>query len=95
MNEHHVDTRITGNLFGVPLGALLALFLNLLQVGLQVSVVLLVLGPLILRQDGLGHRKMQSANHAVVSLVVEFSRKATNGFFDILVFVQDIVMVQT
>lgn len=97
-NHHfneHLDTRITGNLFCVPFETLLVLLLNFLQVGLQVFVVLFVFGPLILRQDGLGHRKIQSANHAVVSLVVQMFRKATNGFFDFLGFVQAIVMVET
>lgn len=84
-----------GNLLRVPFNLLGLLLLDLFQVGLEVLEVLLVLRPLVLGQDGLGHREMEGASDAEVSLVVELGWKAAERFFDLSGFVQAIVAVQT
>lgn len=79
----------------VPFLTLLALLLNLLQIGLQVLDIVLVFCPLLLGQNGFCHGQMQGTNYAIVALIVQFAWKAADCFFNILVFIETIVTVQT
>lgn len=79
----------------VPVLTLLALLHNFPQIGFQVLDILLVLCPLLLGQNGLGHRQVQGTHDAIVALVVQFARKATNGLSHIFVLIETIVTVQT
>lgn len=79
----------------VPVLTLLALLHNFPQIGFQVLDILFVLCPLLLGQNGLGHRQVQGTHDAIVALVVQLARKATNGLNHICVLMETIVTVQT
>lgn len=79
----------------VPVLAFLALLDHLVQVGLQVLDILLVLGPLLLGQDRLGHGQVQGAHDTVVALIVKLAGQAAHGLLHVLVLVQNVVPVQT
>jgi hypothetical protein len=80
----------------VPVLLLLLLSDDLFQVGFQVFVIFLELGPLFLGQDGLGQGKLHGTYDAEIALVLDVLRKSPQCLLNIIVgFAQAIVSMQT
>jgi hypothetical protein len=80
----------------VPILLLLLLSDDLFQVGFQVFVIFLKLGPLFLGQDGLGQGELHGTDDAEIALVLNALRKTSECLLNVTVgFAQAIVPMQT
>ena len=79
----------------LPFLAFLALFDHLIQIGFQISDILLVLGPLLLGQVDFLCRQLEGALDTEITFVVQLWGQATDGFFYIGSAAETIVVQQT